>query len=89
MVQEWDADNTKLNPYEEPEDGTYSSNYPAYPFANMFIGPSIAEIQLELAKEEAEEMRDSDTVRPHEVSPSLFLQRGLVIEEAQYVNIFE
>jgi hypothetical protein len=42
------------------------------------------EVQLELAKEEAEEVKCGE-FPPHDVSPNTFLAIGLELEEQQYV----
>lgn len=51
---------------------------------DVFTGTKLADIQLELAQEEDKSLRSGVTAI-HETSPAKFLQKGLELEDQQYI----
>lgn len=85
MVEDWDTDLTKPNPYEEPqvcEYNKYSGRMTSFLYNPKAL--NLAEVRLELSKEEAEDAARG-VEQGHETTPSKFLIQGLELEDQQYV----
>lgn len=50
---------------------------------SMFTDTTLAEVRVTLAKEDAEALKSSKDMYPHDVSPSSFINIGLELEESQ------
>ena len=50
----------------------------------MFLGTSVTELRLEIAKEEAA-LAETGAAQPHDMTPSMLIQMALELEEQQYV----
>ena len=84
MVEEWEADPSKPNPYVLTEKGGFSGwNQHTY-LTVHFIGSKVSEARLRLTEEEAAEA-ERGTTAPHKVSASVFVRMGLELEDQQYV----
>jgi hypothetical protein len=83
MVDAWDQDSTKPNPYAEPVNCSVSVSLPAHFFIlPMLLATTKRDIRPQLLKdEEAEASRG--ILPPHEISPSSFLHTGFELEEQQ------
>jgi hypothetical protein len=86
MVDDWNSDHTKPNPYDEPQNSELIQhlflaqlNIDIY-----YLATCLQDVRLELAKEDAEAAKDG-AVAPHATSLTEFLMKGLELEEQQYV----
>jgi hypothetical protein len=83
MVDEWEADSTKPNPYEEPEDSKSSLEFfPHDLIYILFEATTMQTIRLELTKEEAAEAA-AGKVSLHKVLLTKFLSTGFELEDQQ------
>ena len=84
MVEDWEADPQKPNPYEEPEAcGSYLYNISITTLMSS-VALNVAKVWLELAKEEAADAAQGIECG-HDLTPSKFLIQGLELEEHQCV----
>jgi hypothetical protein len=78
MRDEFDKDNSKPNPYEEPKNRTYIFRM-SLPVSHQYQDVTMAQLKLELLKEEAKEL--SMGISPHKVSAGAFLRKAIEIED--------
>ena len=81
IIEAWNMDPSKPNPYEEVETGQIESAV----YCSTLIGipvTTMAKIRLELSEEELGRVM-SGSVPPHQMSPHSFLHLGLDLEEQQ------
>lgn len=85
MVEDWEVDPNKPNPYEEPETCEYIESLDqVILFSCNLLALNLAEVRLELANEEAADAaRGFD--QGHNTTPSKFLVQGFELEDQQYV----
>jgi hypothetical protein len=83
MIEEWDLDKSKPNPYEESCKGLLCI-YFIIQGSKRLPATTMADVRLELAKEELAEAKNGAELM-HDVSPNTFLHVGLELEEQQYV----
>jgi hypothetical protein len=82
MVEAWDSDPQKPNPYEEVGKGSFSWLSICHLLLLFVLASTMAQVRHELAEEELVKARQG--VGPiHDVSPNKFLQAGLELEEQQ------
>lgn len=81
MVEEWIANRTKPNPYQEPAGRKFSwLNITDY--TKILTETTMQEIRFELAKEDAKEAEQGINT-PHKTSLTSFLTKGFDLEEQQ------
>jgi hypothetical protein len=85
MVEDWNANQKAPNPYIEPVPGKPCLYYSYYTVCS-FIDTSFTSLRLELAKEEAASI-ETGLEQPHEMTPSQLIQKGLDLEEQQFVKV--
>ena len=51
---------------------------------HLFLGTSTTDLRLEIAREDAA-LAEAGADQPHEMTPALLIQKGLALEEEQYV----
>jgi hypothetical protein len=78
MRDAFDLDNSKPNPYEEP-DNRACIFHMSLPASNHYQDVTMAQLKLELLKEEAKEL--SEGASPHKVSAGAFLRKAIEIED--------
>lgn len=81
MVRIWESDPNAPNPYELPKSGRFMCNT-TRPSSWVIIGLSEADVQLQLAQEEADQAA-MGVPSLHEVSASLFIVAALDLEDQQ------
>jgi hypothetical protein len=82
MVQEWERDNEKPNPYAEPINSTYFIYSSMYCLMCIPLATTEHDIRLQLLEEEVADSSQG-VLLPHDTSPSLVLRTGLELEEQQ------
>ena len=81
MREEFDSDHSKPNPYEEHDNRTFISSEMPPPPSHQFIDITMAQLKLELLKEEAKELTEGTSA--HKVSVGAFLRKAIEIEDRQ------
>ena len=80
MRDEFDLDGSKPNPYEELDNRTFMFLAAVAPTSsNQFKDVTMAQLKLELLKEEAKEL--SEGTSAHKVSAGAFLRKAIEIED--------
>ncbi len=82
MVEEWQDDRTKPNPYSEPVHSKFSMKFDIIHSSYLFVATTIQDIRLELAKEDANDTANGNSPA-HETSVTMFLTKGLELESQQ------
>ena len=89
MVEEWNSDPNKPDPYEEPMTGMVTLLQGDLAVdaneCQILTGLTMAAVKLELAQQEAVEASHGQ-LPMHEVMPAVFLQVGLELEEQQCIH---
>jgi len=87
MIDAWEGDHTRPNPYEEPRSGASNFSTPMSRNLKHISGTTMAQVRLKFAQEELEEAKKG--IEPlHEITTNAFIQVGLELEEQQYVADF-
>lgn len=76
MIQDWDADHSKPDPYKEPESCQLSLSKENF-ISNLTTAVNLAEVRDTMAQEESLE------IFPHKVTAAVFIRTGLEIEDHQ------
>ena len=87
LVDRWQEDHdSKPNPYQDDWEGAFCWEHqlPVAHIVYLAKGGTLADLQRELAVQEAEELRLGIEVG-NDVPPSDFVLQGIELEEAQYV----
>jgi hypothetical protein len=83
MVQDWERDKDKPNPYAEPVNSKSLAYLLYIPSSHiLLLATTERDIRLQLLKEE-EADASRGILPPHDISASSFLQTGLKLEEQQ------
>ena len=84
VVDKWEADPTAANPYEEP-DSRNNVQFTTWTYMSLlcFLGKSLHDVRLELAKEEADNMAANGPL--HRTSLTSFFTTAFDLEVRQYV----
>ena len=82
-VKAWDADPSQPNPYAEPLAGKCSIMTSTLQVLILPTETSMAQVILELAREQEEVTKSGDQVVTHKVSPVSFIKQGINLEERQ------
>ena len=77
MRDEFDLDSSKPNPYEEVDNCVYLYKSPSAP--NQSLDVTMAQLKLELLKEEARELSGRGPL--HKVSAGAFFRKAIEIED--------
>jgi hypothetical protein len=75
-------DNSRPNPFEEPDLGEFTYVVCVQLRADRLVDGLLNELRDQLAREDLEQ-RKAGVIFPHEMSPAAFLRVGLDIEAAQ------
>jgi hypothetical protein len=84
MVEEFEEDGTKKNPYEAEVKGKSIFGCDSSQSDGISAGLMEMQLRLQFAAEEEEEAAKG-VPQVHEVSPSTFIAAGLDLEDEQYV----
>ena len=87
MVEEFEADGRKKNPYEAEVKGAVSLVTSLQERGlTSNVGLTEAQVRLKLEEQDAKEAAEGRAVLLHEVSPSTFIAMALQLEDEQYVT---
>ena len=81
MIQSWERDKTKQNPYTHKEKGILFPRHD-YPHTYVYLASNVAEVRQKLAEADEAAIRQG-SASPHQVPGSIFIRNGLEIEENQ------
>lgn len=82
MRNDFDGDSSKPNPYEEVEKRTSGFLLClGVPSLTSFVDCTMAQLRLELLKEELKQTSGTGDTRPHKVSAGAFFRKAIEIED--------
>ena len=82
MIDAWETDHQKPNPYEDVGKGRLSLLVLIYLALILVLASTMAQVRLELAEEELDKAKRGSAPN-HDILPNVFLQLGLELEEQQ------
>lgn len=88
MVEDWESNNTKLNPFESSFKHKCAVHWPNHYWQVVQLALTYNKARLELAKEDEDHLKmdKAGMIVDKEISPLQLITQGLKIEEIQYVR---